>query len=430
MGLVDMFIDEVKLKVKSGKGGDGIVAWRREKYIQFGGPAGGDGGRGGSVIFRADEGLSTLLDLRYKKIVKAEDGDKGGQKNMHGADGADVSVVVPVGTIVYEDVTNRVLCDLTKHGETAVVAPGGRGGRGNSQFATARNQAPEFQENGQPGMSLDLRVELKLLADVGLVGFPSVGKSTLISVVSASRPKIADYPFTTLVPNLGVVDVEGLRSFVMADMPGIIAGASQGLGLGLKFLRHIERTRVIVHIVDMAAAHGRDPYDDYLVINRELREYKFKLSERPQIVVANKMDVPGADENLKRFRAQAGPDLDIVPISALTKKGVKELLRKIVEVLDRTPFFDVYDDLDADAAELLRTGVPDFTIAHPSDRVWEVLGPLVERLLAMTNFAIEDSVKLLARRLRRAGVDDELRHQGVRTGDTVRIADYEFDFID
>jgi GTP-binding protein len=423
-----VFIDEVRLKVKSGKGGDGIVAWRREKYIEYGGPAGGDGGKGGSVVFRADEGLSTLLDLRYRKLIRAEDGGNGKIKNMHGADGEDVIVTVPVGSIIYEEGTNRVLADLTKHEESAVIAPGGRGGRGNAQFATSRNQAPEFQENGLPGMTLDLRIELKLLADVGLVGFPSVGKSTLISVVSGSRPKIADYPFTTLVPNLGVVDVEGIRSFVMADMPGIIAGASQGLGLGLKFLRHIERTRVIVHIIDMAATHGRDPYEDYLVINRELKEYRFRLSERPQIVVANKMDLPSAAQNLARFRTLVGPDVDVVPISALTRDGVSALLRKIVEVLDKTPFFDVYEDLEIGPTTIVEG--PEFMIVKHSEKVWEITGPLVDRLVPKTNFAIEDSVKLLARRFRRAGVDEELRRRGAKTGDTVRIADYEFEFVD
>ncbi|OHE39992.1 MAG: GTPase ObgE [Tenericutes bacterium GWF2_57_13] len=423
-----MFIDEVRIKVKSGKGGDGIVAWRREKYIQFGGPAGGDGGKGGSVVFRADEGLSTLLDLRYRKVVQADDGEKGKTKNMHGANAEDIYVTVPVGTIVYEEHTNRVLCDLTKHEETAIVAPGGRGGRGNWNFATSRNQAPEIQENGHPGITVDLRIELKLLADVGLIGFPSVGKSTLISVVSESKPKIADYPFTTLVPNLGVVNVDGIRSFVMADMPGIIEGASKGVGLGLRFLKHIERTRVIVHIIDMSAAHGRDPYEDYLVINRELAEYKFKLSQRPQILVANKMDMPEAAENLRRFREKIGPDVEIVSISALTTKGVHDLLLKIVELLDKTPFFDVYDDLDIGAANAA-TG-PDFEITHPSDKLWEVVGPLVGRLIPMTNFTIEDSVKLLAKRLRRAGVDDALRKAGIKPGDTVRIVDYEFEFID
>jgi len=427
-----LFIDEVRIKVKSGKGGDGIVAWRREKYIQYGGPAGGDGGKGGSVVFRADEGLSTLLDLHYKKVIKAQNGENGGQKDMHGADAEDIIVDVPVGTIIYEEATNRVLCDLTKHGETAVIAPGGHGGRGNAQFATSRNQAPEFQENGKPGFSFDLRIELKLLADVGLVGFPSVGKSTLISVVSGSKPKIADYPFTTLVPNLGVVDVEGVKSFVMADMPGIIAGASKGVGLGLKFLRHIERTRVIVHIVDMSAAHGRDPYDDYLVINRELAEYKFKLAARPQIVVANKMDLPQAAENLRVFREKLGDAVDVVPISAITKQGVKELLHKIVVLLEKTPFFDVYDDLDVsdDALYKLATDQPDFSIVRTSEHLWDILGPLVDRLVPMTNFAIEDSIKLLAKRLRHAGVDDELRKAGVKGGDTVRIGEYEFEFID
>ncbi|MCK7490804.1 MAG: Obg family GTPase CgtA [Comamonadaceae bacterium] len=304
LDVVGMFIDEVRIKVKSGKGGDGIVAWRREKYIQFGGPAGGDGGRGGSVVFRADEGLSTLLDLRYRKVVKADDGEKGKTKNMHGADAGDIYVTVPVGTIVYEE-----------HTEPGPLRPHeARWRRPSSPPADAAEEAtgtsppratrrPRSRRTACPDISVDLRIELKLLADVGLIGFPSVGKSTLISVVSEAKPKIADYPFTTHRSRTSAWSTStASESFVMADMPGIIEGASKGVGLGLRFLKHIERTRVIVHIIDMSAAHGRDPYEDYLVINRELAEYKFKLAQRPQILVANKMDMPEAAENLRIFR--------------------------------------------------------------------------------------------------------------------------------
>ncbi|MDD3126897.1 MAG: GTPase ObgE [Candidatus Izemoplasmatales bacterium] len=427
-----MFVDEVQIMVKSGKGGDGIIAWRREKYVPMGGPYGGDGGKGGSVIFRVDEGLSTLLDLRYKKRIIADSGQNGGSKNMTGADGEDVIVSVPVGTIIYDEETNAILCDLTQHNQECVIAKGGKGGRGNTHFATSRNQAPYIQENGELGVTKNLRIELKLLADVGLIGFPSVGKSTLISVVSGSKPKIADYPFTTLVPNLGVVDVEGVKSFVMADMPGIIKGASQGVGLGLQFLRHIERTRVIVHIIDISEASGRDPYDDYLAINHELAEYRFQLSQRPQIVVANKMDTSGAEERLQKLQSQIGTDIKIIPISALTKTGLKPLLHAIVDLLDKTPLFNIYEDSDVVDEVLYDFDPtdPGFTVRQLSDHLFEAFGPRITRMFQKTRFGNEESIKHLSRCLRRMGVDDELRKINIKNGDTVRIIDYEFEFID
>ncbi|MDD3842726.1 MAG: GTPase ObgE [Candidatus Izemoplasmatales bacterium] len=427
-----MFVDEVTLMVKSGKGGDGIIGWRREKYVPMGGPYGGDGGKGGSVIFRADEGLSTLLDLRYQKRIIADAGDNGGSKNMTGADGADVIIPVPVGTIVYDEETNAILCDLTKHNQESIIAKGGKGGRGNTHFATSRNQAPYIQENGEPGITRNLRIELRLLADVGLIGFPSVGKSTLISVVSGSKPKIADYPFTTLVPNLGVVDVEGIRSFVMADMPGIIKGASQGVGLGLQFLRHIERTRVIVHIIDISEASGRDPYDDYLTINHELAEYRYQLSQRPQIIVANKMDTPKADERLKELQSQMGNEIKIIPISALTKTGLKPLLHAIIDLLNKTPLFNIYEDSEIPDEVLydFNPADPGFTVRQLSEHVFEAFGPRITRMFQKTRFGNEESIKHLARCLRQMGVDDELRKINIKNGDTVRIVDYEFEFID
>jgi GTP-binding protein len=427
-----MFVDQAKIMVKSGKGGDGIIAWRREKYIQYGGPFGGDGGKGGSIIFRADEGLSTLLDFRFRKKIVAEAGENGGQKNCTGADADDIYVKVPVGTIVFNEETGAVVCDLTTHNQEFVVARGGKGGRGNSHFATPKNQAPEIQENGQPGVAMNLRLELKLLADVGLVGFPSVGKSTLISVVSGARPKIGDYPFTTLIPNLGVVDVEGIRGFVMADMPGIIQGASQGVGLGLQFLRHIERTRVIVHIIDVSEYSGRDPYEDYQIINHELEEYKFQLSQRPQVIVANKMDAPGAEERFAKLKEQLGPDKEIIPISALTKTGLKPLLNRIVTLLDTTPYFNIYEDMET-AEPTLYTLTPEeigFTVRRLKDHLFEVFGPKIDRLVEKTLFGNDESIKQLARNLRHLGVDDELRKAGVVNGDMVRIVDYEFEFVD
>jgi GTPase len=427
-----MFVDEVKIVVKSGKGGNGISAFRHEKYMEYGGPSGGDGGDGGSVVFVVDEGMTTLVDLKYRKHVVAKCGDDGGQKNMHGATADDIIVKVPLGTMVFENATNRLICDLTHKDDRFVIVKGGRGGRGNARFATPRDQAPTTQENGQPAITMEIRVELKLLADVGLVGFPSVGKSTLISVVSMARPKIADYPFTTLVPSLGVVEVEGAKSFVMADLPGIIEGASHGLGLGLQFLKHIERTRVIVHIVDMAGSHDRDPYEDYLTINNELKEYKYLLSKRPQIVVANKMDLPEAQANIKTFRDKLGSDIEVFEIAAITKQGIKALLKKISEVLSVTPLFDIYKESDPEDEVIYRYEPKDtqFEVVRVGESTFEVKGNLIERLLQMTNFGNEESVKQLARRMRRFGVDDRLRTSGCKDTNTVRIGEYEFEFVD
>ncbi|MFL6516707.1 MAG: GTPase ObgE, partial [Bacillus sp. (in: firmicutes)] len=295
-----MFVDQTKIYVKAGDGGNGMVAFRKEKYIPKGGPAGGDGGKGANVVFEVNEGLRTLMDFRYQRHFKAPRGEHGMSKNQHGAGAKDMIVKVPPGTVVIDEKTKEVLADLVENGQQAIIARGGRGGRGNSRFATPANPAPELSENGEPGQEREVILELKLLADVGLVGFPSVGKSTLLSVVSSARPKIAEYHFTTIVPNLGMVETEDGRSFVMADLPGLIEGASEGVGLGHQFLRHIERTRVIVHVIDMAAMEGRDPYEDYLTINKELKEYNLRLTERPQVIVANKMDMPEAEENLKK----------------------------------------------------------------------------------------------------------------------------------
>ena len=287
-----MFVDHVKIYVKGGDGGDGMVAFRREKYIAYGGPAGGDGGKGANVVFIVDEGLRTLMDFRYQRHFKAPRGEHGGSKNMHGKNATDIVVKVPPGTIVTDAEDGTIIADLVEHGQTAVIAKGGRGGRGNSRFATPSNPAPELSEKGEPGVDREINLELKVLADAGLVGFPSVGKSTLLSVVSAAKPKIADYHFTTLVPNLGMVETDDHRGFVLADLPGLIEGAHQGVGLGHQFLRHIERTRVIIHVIDMSGLEGRDPYEDFLTINEELEQYNLRLTERPQIIVANKMDMP------------------------------------------------------------------------------------------------------------------------------------------
>lgn len=425
-----MFIDDVSLVVKAGKGGNGAVAFRREKYVPFGGPSGGDGGKGGSVIFVGDEGLTTLLDLRYQKIISAPNGENGMAKNCFGKDGSDVYVRVPLGTIVYDQDQNTVIADITKHQQEVVIAQGGKGGRGNYNFATPRVKAPAYAENGTPGEEKTVRIELKVLADVGLVGFPSVGKSTLISVVSAARPKIADYHFTTLVPNLGVVKTLDGRSFVMADLPGLIEGASSGAGLGFQFLKHIERTRVIVHVIDMASFEGRDPYQDYLTINNELETYNPKLMLRPQIIVANKMDLPNAQENLVEFKNKV-KDFPIIPISAYTKENLNELLYTIADTLATISLDEFEETRTEEIVEYKFTPAPaPFTIAKDDDGVYNVSGPMVKRYFDATNFDRDENVKLFAHRMRNLGVEEELRKLGVKHGDTVRILGYEFEFFD
>jgi len=427
-----MFVDLVKIKVSSGKGGDGIIAFRREKYVPMGGPSGGDGGKGGSVIFSGDEGLTTLVDLKYNKVLNADVGENGKPKKMHGAGGKDLIVRVPVGTTIYDEETDKVFGDITKHNQQVTICKGGRGGRGNVKFATSRNTAPEIAEKGEPGTSQNIRLELKVLADVGLVGLPSVGKSTIISVVSNSKPKIASYHFTTLNPNLGVVRVEENRSFVMADLPGLIEGASLGQGLGLQFLRHIERTKVILHVIDMSGSEGRDPFEDYKVINNELSTYKYNLLARPQIIIANKMDLPNASENLELFKEQLKEDYLIIPVSAVTKENINELVYKTADLLDKTDSFELYDESDYEnIVEYTFTGEDTlFEIKKGDDGIYDVYGAGLKRVFEMTDFSKEQTVKRFARQLRQLGIDRELRNLGVKNGDTVRILNYEFEFVD
>ncbi|RBP93990.1 GTP-binding protein [Cytobacillus firmus] len=430
-----MFVDQVKVYVKGGDGGNGMVAFRREKYVPNGGPAGGDGGKGANVVFEVNEGLRTLMDFRYQRHFKAPRGEHGMSKNQHGRNAKDMIVKVPPGTVVSDAESGEVIADLTEHGQRAVIARGGRGGRGNTRFATPANPAPELSEHGEPGQERDVVLELKLLADVGLVGFPSVGKSTLLSVVSSARPKIAEYHFTTIVPNLGMVETEDARSFVMADLPGLIEGAHSGVGLGHQFLRHIERTRVIVHVIDMAAVEGRDPFEDYLTINKELKEYNLRLTERPQVIVANKMDMPDADENLKKFKEQLEEEYPIFPISALTRQGLRDLLFAVADKLEETPEFPLAHEEEED------TGVHRVLYKHEADQtefvitrdpagVFIVSGDAIEKLFKMTDFSRDESVRRFARQLRGMGVDDALREKGAKDGDTVKLLDYEFEFID
>ncbi|OQM45727.1 GTPase ObgE [Anoxybacillus sp. UARK-01] len=428
-----MFVDQVKIYVKGGDGGNGMVAFRREKYVPKGGPAGGDGGKGGDVVFVVDEGLRTLMDFRYQRHFKAAKGENGMSKGQHGKNAEDLVVKVPPGTVVMEAETKQALADLTEHGQRFVVAKGGRGGRGNMRFATPANPAPEIAENGEPGEERDVILELKLLADVGLVGFPSVGKSTLLSVVSAAKPKIADYHFTTLVPNLGVVETDDGRSFVMADLPGLIEGAHQGVGLGHQFLRHIERTRVIVHVIDMAAIEGRDPYEDYVIINEELKQYNLRLTERPQIIVANKMDMPNAEENLQAFKEKLPEEVPIFPISAITRQGLRDLLFAIADLLETTPEFPLHETEEPAVQRVVYTlekEAPAFTIMRDSDGTFIVSGEKIEKLFKMTDFSRDESVRRFARQLRSLGVDDALRERGAKDGDIVKLLDYEFEFID
>ena len=430
-----MFVDQVKVYVKGGDGGDGMVAFRREKYVAMGGPAGGDGGKGASVIFKVDEGLRTLMDFRYQRHFKATRGEHGMSKGKHGKGAEDMIVKVPPGTVVTDVNTGEIIADLVENGQEAVIARGGRGGRGNMRFVSPANPAPELSENGEPGQERDVTLELKVLADVGLVGFPSVGKSTLLSVVSAAKPKIAEYHFTTIVPNLGVVETDDGRSFVLADLPGLIEGAHEGIGLGHQFLRHIERTRVIVHVIDMSAMEGRDPYNDFLTINRELEEYNLRLLERPQIIVANKMDMPDAEENLAHFKEQLTVDYPIFPVSAITRQGLKDLLYEIANQLETTPEFPLHEIIEEDD-EINRvmyrheSDSVDFTISRDPDGTFVVEGAQLERLFKMTDFSRDESVRRFSRQMRTMGIDEALRERGAKDGDTVRLFEYEFEFID
>lgn len=427
-----MFVDFVKVYVKGGDGGNGMVAYRREKYVPKGGPAGGDGGNGADVVFEVDEGLRTLMDFRYQRHFKAARGEHGMSKSMHGKNAQPMIVKVPPGTIVRDVATNEKIADLTMNGQRAVIAKGGRGGRGNTRFATPANPAPEIAENGEPGQERDVILELKVLADVGLVGFPSVGKSTLLSVVSSAKPKIAEYHFTTIVPNLGVVETEDGRSFVMADLPGLIEGAHQGVGLGHQFLRHIERTRVIVHVIDMSAMEGRDPYTDYVTINDELKQYNLRLTERPQVIVANKMDIPGSEENLEKFKEQLEEDLPIFPISAVTRQGLRDLLFKIADLLETTPEFPLEDQEDEETHILYKHEAQEipFEISRDDDGAFVISGPQIEKMFKMTNFTRDESIRRFSRQMRGLGVDEALRERGAKNGDIVRLLEFEFEFIE
>lgn len=424
-----MFIDRAVIEVRSGKGGDGAIAFLREKYVPKGGPAGGNGGRGASIYFRANSHINTLFNFRHSKTFIGGDGEKGGIKNQFGKYAEDITIDVPVGTVIFEEEGHKFLGDLNEDGKTIRVAKGGRGGRGNAAFKSSTDRAPKIAENGEPGERKRLILELKLLADVGLVGFPSVGKSTLLSVVSSAKPEIADYPFTTIVPNLGVVSLKDGRSFVMADLPGLIEGAHQGKGLGLQFLRHIERCRVIIHLVDMSNS-GRDPYEEYCIIKNELKAYGFGIDKRPSIIVASKMDEEGALERLKAFKKKVKEE--VIPISALTEEGIQECLYKCADLLDKTPIFPLYskedEELDVKIYELPEEEKI-FYIEKIKPHEFEIKGEPIVKFYKMTNISTDEGMMVLMAKIRKLRIDDELEKMGAEDGDIVYLDDFSFEFV-
>lgn len=422
-----MFVDEVNIKVIAGNGGDGCTAFRREKYVELGGPFGGNGGRGSNIIFKVDEGLRTLVDLRYNKIIKGNRGANGEGKNKNGKSAKDIVIKVPPGTVIRDNDTNLLVCDLKKHDEEFIVAKGGRGGRGNTAFRTQNNPAPNFSEKGEPGEERYLKVELKLLADVGLVGMPSVGKSTILSKISRSKPKIAAYHFTTLVPNLGVVKTNDGRSFTVADLPGLIEGASLGEGLGDRFLKHIERTRVIAHIIDMSGSEGRDPYEDYIKIQKELKDFDKKLIQKESLIIANKMDLEESKNHLEKFKKQL-PDKKIFEVSAINSEGLDKVLTYIADLLDKINITPLEEDEDYEDYILYKYKKEDpFQIEKEGD-VYILKGKEIEKLFRMNKFNSDEAILRFAKKLTRMGVDEKLEEMGAKQGDIVRILNFEFEF--
>lgn len=421
-----MFIDRAKIYVKAGNGGNGAITFHREKYVERGGPSGGNGGKGGDIIFVGDTGLNTLLDFRFKKKFVAENGENGAKEKRFGKYAPDLTIKVPVGTVIINDDTGEIMGDITTANEPFILAEGGRGGKGNACFATSRNQVPKFAENGEVGKEYNLRLELKLLADVGLVGFPSVGKSTLLAAVTAAKPEIASYHFTTLKPQLGVVSV-GNESFVMADLPGLIEGASQGKGLGLQFLKHIERCKVIVHVIDISSEEGRDPYQDYLIIQNELKEYGLGLEDRPMVIAANKMDDEGAILLLEEFKEKV-KNVEIFPISALTKKGLDKLLYRVNELVKITPSFTFYTPENVKVYKFNDEVALEVTKENAG--IYRVKGSQVEKYYQQTNFSTDEGMTKFLSALRTLGIEEELKKKGIQDGDTVKIFDIEFDYYD
>ena len=422
-----MFVDRVKIHVKGGNGGNGMVSFFRAKYITHGGPDGGDGGRGGDVIFVGDESMGTLMDFRYKRMFKAGNGQDGGKRNCFGKDGESVVIKVPVGTVIREAESGKIMADITKHGEEKILIHGGKGGKGNQHFATPTRQAPRYAEPGRVAKEYDVILELKLIADVGLIGFPNIGKSTLLSMVTNANPKIANYHFTTLAPNLGVVEGRYGDSFVLADIPGLVEGASEGVGLGHAFLRHVERTKVFIHVLDAAGVEGDDPVENVRKINQELEAYNPELMKRPQVIAANKTDIPGSEENVERLKeAYEKEGFEVFPISAATNKGLDELLTKVAEILKNYPEDIVFEEEYEEYDEVAVDQEP-FTI-EVEDGVYVVRGVGVEKMIGYTNIDTEKGFAFFQRYLKEKGIIEALEEKGIQEGDTVRIYDMEFEF--
>lgn len=428
-----MFADRAKIIIRSGKGGDGHVSFRRELYVPNGGPDGGDGGRGGDVIFEVDEGQNTLGDYRHKRKFKAQDGEEGGKRRCHGGDGSDIILKVPEGTVIMEAQSRKIIADMSGDNKRQIVLKGGRGGKGNQHYATATMQVPKYAQPGQPAQELEVLLELKVIADVGLVGFPNVGKSTFLSRVTNAQPKIANYHFTTLSPNLGVVDTEN-GGFVIADIPGLIEGASEGVGLGHEFLRHIERTRVLVHIVDAASTEGRDPVDDIYKINKELEAYNPEIAARPQLIAANKIDCifeDGEENPVDRLKAEFEPKgIKVYPISAATGQGVRELLFAVKELLDNSPAERITFEQEFFPEDVLITENLPYTIVRAEDdpHIFVVEGPKIEKMLGYTNLDSEKGFAFFQRFLKDGGILEELEKAGIEEGDTVRMYGFDFDY--
>ena len=423
-----MFVDRVKIHIKAGNGGNGCVSFYRAKYVTNGGPDGGDGGKGGNVVFVADEGINTLMDFRYKKLFKAENGVDGGKRNCTGANGKDVVIKVPVGTIIREAETGKIMADMVTPFEEKVLIKGGKGGKGNQHFATPTRQAPRYAERGRTAKEYDVILELKLIADVGLIGFPNVGKSTLLSMVTNANPKIANYHFTTLSPNLGVVRSKWGEDFVMADIPGLIEGASEGIGLGHEFLRHVERTKVFIHVVDAAGLEGVDPIENIEKINEELKKYNDSLLDRPMVIACNKMDIPEAKENFEKIKAIYEPKgIKVFPISAATNTGLDELLSAVSSILKDYPEDIVFEE-DFDPYVEVAVDNEPFTITNIDEGYYAVEGVGVEKMMGYTNIDTEKGFAFFQKYLRDKGIIDALEEKGIQEGDTVRIYDLEFDY--
>ncbi len=426
-----MFADRARIYARSGKGGDGHVSFRREKYVPDGGPDGGDGGHGGDVIFVVDEGLNTLVDFRHVRKYKAGDGEEGGKKNCRGKNGEDIIIKVPAGTVIKEAESGKVITDMSGDNKRVVLLKGGRGGNGNQHYATSTMQAPKYAQPGQPAQELELLLELKVIADVGLVGFPNVGKSTFLSSVTNARPKIANYHFTTLNPNLGVVDLDGSNGFVIADIPGLIEGASEGIGLGHEFLRHIERTKVIIHIVDAASTEGRDPIEDIYTINRELEAYNPEIAKRPQVIAANKMDAIYEPDNdiVEKLRKEFEPDKKVFPISAVSRAGLKELLYYVAELLKDIGEEPTTFEQEYFPEEYSGISNEPYTVTYDEEEdEYVVEGPRIEKMLGYTNLESEKGFAFFQNFLKNNGILDELEALGINEGDTVRMYGLAFDY--